>query len=116
MPGTLPADGDRDGDATILVQCDGAIATVVLNRPDKLNALTRRMWIRLGEGFAQLDGDDRLRCIVIRGAGAKAFAPGNDIAEFAAERSSVEQARAYGDDMRRAIEAIGGGGQRAAAP
>jgi len=93
---------------TILLERDGAIATVVLNRPDKLNALTRRMWIRLGEAFAELDRDDALRCIVIRGAGTRAFAPGNDIAEFAAERSSVEQARAYGEDMRRAIEAIGG--------
>ena len=93
---------------TILVQRDGAIATVVLNRPDKLNALTRQMWVRLGRVFDQLHADDGLRCIVIRGAGTKAFAPGNDIAEFAAERSSVEQARAYGDDMRRAIEAIGG--------
>src|SRR3954465_657402 len=93
---------------TLLLERDGAIATVVLNRPDKLNALTRRMWIRLGEAFAELGRDDALRCMVIRGAGTRAFAPGNDIAEFAAERSSVEQARAYGEDMRRAIEAIGG--------
>ena len=97
-----------DGDDTLLVQRDGAIATVVLNRPDKLNALTRRMWIRLGEVFAQLDAEDALRCIVIRGAGTQAFAPGNDIGEFATQRSCVEQARAYGDDMRRAIEAITG--------
>jgi enoyl-CoA hydratase/carnithine racemase len=93
-------------EATILVQRAGAIATVVLNRPDKLNALTRTMWAQLGQAFDQLDGDDDVRCIVIRGAGTKAFAPGNDISEFATERSSVEQARAYGTDMRRTIEAI----------
>jgi enoyl-CoA hydratase/carnithine racemase len=91
---------------TILVQRDGAIATVVLNRPEKLNALTRPMWKRLGEAFAALSADDEVRCIVIRGAGTKAFAPGNDISEFATERSNVEQARAYGEDMRRTIEAI----------
>ena len=90
----------------ILVQRDGATATVVLNRPEKLNALTRPMWRRLGEVFAELGTDAGLRCIVIRGAGTKAFAPGNDISEFATERSNVEQARAYGDDMRRTIEAI----------
>ena len=94
-------------DDTILVHRDAAIATVVINRPDKLNALTRAMWQRLGQVFAELDGDAELRCLVIRGAGTRAFAPGNDIAEFAAERSNVAQARAYGDDMRRAIEAIG---------
>ena len=92
---------------TILIQREGAIATVVLNRPEKLNALTRPMWKRLGEIFDELSADDTLRCIVIRGAGEKAFAPGNDISEFATERSNVEQARAYGEDMRRTIEAIG---------
>lgn len=91
---------------TILVQRDGAVATVVLNRPDKLNALIRPMWARLGRAFEQLDADDDLRCIVIRGAGTRAFAPGNDISEFETERSNVEQARAYGEEMRRTIAAI----------
>jgi enoyl-CoA hydratase len=94
-------------ESTILVQRDGAIATVVLNRPEKLNALTRQMWARLGQVFEELHADDELRCIVIRGAGTKAFAPGNDIAEFETERSNVEQGRAYGNDMRRTIESIG---------
>ncbi|HUP96791.1 MAG TPA: enoyl-CoA hydratase/isomerase family protein, partial [Usitatibacter sp.] len=84
----------------------GPIATVVLNRPEKLNALTRPMWRRLGEVFIELSASESVRCIVLRGAGHKAFAPGNDISEFATERSDVEQARAYGDDMRRTIEAI----------
>jgi enoyl-CoA hydratase len=91
---------------TILIERDGAIATVVLNRPDKLNALTRPMWKRLGDAFEELCADDSVRCIVIRGAGTRAFAPGNDISEFETERSNVEQARAYGEDMRRTIEAI----------
>lgn len=93
---------------TILVERDGAIATVVLNRPEKLNALTRPMWKRLGEVFEELSADDAVRCIVIRGAGTKAFAPGNDIGEFATERSNVEQACSYGETMSRTIEAIAG--------
>ena len=91
---------------TILVQRDGAIATVVLNRPAKLNALTKPMWQRLGDAFIALDGDESVRCIVIRGAGEKAFAPGNDISEFETERSNVEQAKAYGAVMSRTIDAI----------
>ncbi|MFZ3320796.1 MAG: enoyl-CoA hydratase-related protein [Usitatibacter sp.] len=83
------------------------MATVVLNRPEKLNALTRTMWKRLGDVFIELSTDDSIRCVILRGAGTKAFAPGNDISEFATERSNVEQARAYGEDMRRTIEAIG---------
>jgi len=92
---------------TVLVERDGAIATVILNRPEKLNALTRPMWKRLGDVFLDLSQDDSVRCIVIRGSGTKAFAPGNDISEFATERSNVEQARAYGEDMRRTITAMG---------
>jgi enoyl-CoA hydratase len=90
----------------ILVARDGAIAVVTLNRPEKLNALTRPMWQRLGEAFEELSADDALRCIVLRGAGEKAFAPGNDISEFARERSDVEQARAYGRIMHHTIDAI----------
>jgi len=92
---------------TILVHDpDGPIATVILNRPEKLNALTRPMWRRLGDVFLELSAKDGIRCIVLRGAGTRAFAPGNDISEFTTERSNVEQARAYGQDMRRTIEAI----------
>ena len=92
---------------TLLVQRDGDIATVVLNRPEKLNALTKPMWERLGDAFLELSADDAVRCVIIRGAGEKAFAPGNDIAEFDRERANVEQARAYGKVMTRTIEAIG---------
>jgi enoyl-CoA hydratase/carnithine racemase len=91
---------------TILLQRDGPVATVVLNRPEKLNALTRSMWQRLGEAIAGLSDDDAIRCIVVRGAGGKAFAPGNDISEFETERANVEQARAYGADMHRTLAAF----------
>ena len=93
-------------DTIVVTGAAGPIATVVLNRPEKLNALTRPMWRRLGDAFTELSASESVRCIVIRGAGTKAFAPGNDIAEFATERSNVGQARAYGEDMRRTIEAI----------
>jgi enoyl-CoA hydratase/carnithine racemase len=83
----------------ILIERDGAIATVVLNRPAKLNALTRAMWRNLGMAIAALSDDDTVRCVVVRGAGERSFSPGNDIAEFATERANREQAIAYGRDM-----------------
>ncbi len=83
-------------DDVVLVDRDADIATVTLNRPDKLNALTKPMWQRIGGVMAELSADENLRCVVIRGAGDRAFAPGNDIAEFASERSNSQQARAYG--------------------
>jgi len=90
----------------ILVERDGPIATVVLNRPDKLNALTKPMWQRLDEAVRELSADDALRCVVLRGAGGKAFAPGNDIAEFATERANAAQGKAYGRVMHGALDAI----------
>src|SRR2546428_11835456 len=94
---------------TVLARREGAIATVVLNRPEKLNALTKPMWRRLGDVFLEFEADDTLRCILLRGAGEKAFAPGNDIAEFENERSDIEQAREYGLVMARTIDASGRG-------
>ena len=76
----------------ILLQRDGDIATVVLNRPDKLNAFTIDGWRLLGDIFLQLDRDDSVRCVLLRGAGEKAFSPGNDISEFETARSNKRQA------------------------
>ena len=90
----------------VLVERDGAIATVTLNRPEKLNALTRSMWQDLGAAISRLSDDDALRCIVVRGAGEKAFSPGNDIGEFATERSNKQQARAYGRVMHATAHAL----------
>jgi len=85
---------------------DDAIATVVLNRPEKLNALTKSMWRSLGDTITELSVDDRLRCIILRGAGEKAFSPGNDIGEFATERANKAQAIAYGAVMHAALQAL----------
>ena len=91
---------------TVLLQRDGAIATVVLNRPHKLNAMTKPMWGRLGEVLRELQADDSLRCTVLRGAGEKSFSPGNDISEFETERSNPEQAKDYGRLMHGTLTAL----------
>jgi enoyl-CoA hydratase/carnithine racemase len=90
----------------LLVERDGDVATVVLNRPDKLNALTRPMWRMLGDAFEALSADGSVRCVVVRGAGERAFSPGNDISEFATQRSNKAQAIDYGRDMHRTANAI----------
>jgi enoyl-CoA hydratase/carnithine racemase len=90
----------------LLVERDGDVATVVLNRPEKLNALTRPMWRMLGDAFEALSADGSVRCVVVRGAGERAFSPGNDISEFATQRSNKAQAIDYGRDMHRTASAI----------
>jgi len=90
----------------ILVSRAGVIATVALNNPERLNALNRAMWARLGVVMRELSDDDALRCIVVRGAGEKAFAAGADIAEFATERADSRQAKAYGELIHGTMQAI----------
>jgi enoyl-CoA hydratase/carnithine racemase len=91
---------------TILIERDGPIATVLLNRPQKLNALTKAMWRTLGERVGALSDDDAVRCVILRGAGEKAFSPGNDIAEFATERGNKAQAIEYGHLMHATLDAL----------
>ncbi len=91
---------------TILVGRDDFVATVTLNRPEKLNAMTKPMWQRLGEVMAELEADDTLRCVVLRGAGGKSFSPGNDISEFETDRSNAEQAKSYGEILHRTLTAL----------
>jgi len=91
---------------SIAVTRAGPIATVVLNRPEKLNALTKPMWKALGAAIDTLSADDTLRCVILRGAGDKAFSPGNDIGEFAVERANKAQAIDYGRIMHATARSI----------
>ena len=91
---------------TILLQRDAAIATVALNNPEKLNALSFAMWMRLGEVMRELEADESLRCIVLRGAGDKAFAAGADIAEFEQRRANARVAKDYGDKIEGTMRAV----------
>ena len=85
---------------------DGGVATLTLNRPDKLNALTKALWRELGEAVRALDADEGVRCVILRGAGERAFSPGNDISEFETERSTAARARSYGALMHETLAAL----------
>ncbi|HKW22609.1 MAG TPA: enoyl-CoA hydratase-related protein [Ktedonobacterales bacterium] len=66
----------------ILVEREEPIATAVINRPDKLNALNWDLIAELADELEKLDADDSIGCIVLTGAGDRAFAAGADIAEM----------------------------------
>mgnify|MGYP001368715311 FL=1 len=98
---------EEDVTDTVLVdQDDDGIVIVTLNRPHKLNAFTKAMWGRMGEVFRELGANESVRCVVIRGAGERAFGPGNDISEFKTDRSNARQAKQYGDLMHGTIQAL----------
>jgi enoyl-CoA hydratase len=69
---------------------EGAVATVVFDRPAALNAMTWRMYEQLGEACARIRREDGLRVAVFRGAGGKAFIAGTDIAQFQAFRGGED--------------------------
>lgn len=79
----------------ISVSRAGTVVTVAIDNPDKLNALTVAMWQDLARVLRELSADEALRCIVLRGAGDKAFAAGADIAQFAQVRATREQGIKY---------------------
>ena len=91
---------------TVLVARDGAIATVTLNAPEKLNALDLSTWTRLGEIMVELSADEALRCVVLRGAGDKAFAAGADIGEFQTVRRNSKVSKIYGERVAATMQAV----------
>ncbi len=90
----------------ILVQQDGPVATVILNRPRMRNAINLAMWAeiaRLTEAFGK---DDAVRAVVYRGAGTAAFASGADISEFPESRKDAETAQRYNATTAAAYAAV----------
>jgi enoyl-CoA hydratase len=74
---------------SILVERDERVGIVTLNRPEQLNALNFQLVHELGDALETFDRDETIGCIVITGAGEKAFAAGADIKEMA-DKSPVE--------------------------
>jgi enoyl-CoA hydratase/carnithine racemase len=90
----------------VYFQRDGSIATVVLNNPEKMNAMSFDMWMRLGEIMRELEADETVRCIVLRGAGEQAFAAGADISEFEKVRTNSKVAKDYGTKIEGTMRAV----------
>jgi enoyl-CoA hydratase/carnithine racemase len=78
----------------LLVEENDLICTLTLNRPDKRNLLTPTMLVKIDEELKRLDDEGKVRCVVIRGAGDKAFSSGYDIAAI----GDNDMMRDYEDD------------------
>ena len=90
---------------TILVE-RGAVTTLTLNRPDKLNALNKLLLTELLAALRELAADSAVRCAVMTGAGEKAFAAGADIAAMATMTAAEARAfAALGHEVGAAMEA-----------
>ncbi len=61
---------------------EGRVGKIVIDRPDKMNALTVEMRRDYGEAVRELGEDKDVRVVIVRGAGDRAFSAGGDVAEF----------------------------------
>jgi len=68
----------------LLYHKDGGVVVITINRPDKLNALNKDTIKELNKAMISADKDSEIGCIILTGAGEKAFVAGADISEFAA--------------------------------
>ena len=85
---------------------EGAVVNVTLDHPAKLNVLDMAGWDALGALFEELAGDDSVRCVVLRGAGGRAFSAGSDIGAFGAQRSTPEQVARYAVAVERGLKGV----------
>jgi enoyl-CoA hydratase len=90
----------------VLTARDGPVATVTLNRPEAMNALSRALRAELAAAMRGLAADESIRAIVLTGAGERAFTAGLDLKELGADTSNLGAANAEGADENpvRAIE------------
>lgn len=84
---------------------DGAVLTVLFNRPEARNAMTFAMYDGLEEACARADGDDSVRVMVLRGAGGRAFVAGTDISQFSTFTSG-DDGIAYEERITRVVNRL----------
>jgi enoyl-CoA hydratase/carnithine racemase len=82
--------------SALLVDVTDGVATITLNRPEKLNAYNAAMGAELAQAFAALDGDDQVRVIVVTGAG-RAFCAGADLSSAGGDTFNYDKRRERGE-------------------
>ncbi len=75
---------------TIIYEFNAGVLTITMNRPDSYNAFNEQMKRDLSDAFKEAEKDKAVRCIVLRGAGAKAFSSGQDLKEHQGSSRSLK--------------------------
>lgn len=89
--------------AELVVESDGPVRIVTLNRPEQLNAFTDELHTAFAHMWSQLDADDDVRAVVLTGAG-RAFSTGGSLADFELRRSDFGVRRRAMREARRLVE------------
>lgn len=91
---------------SIRIEQTPQVATVWIDNTTKRNAISRAMWIEMGEAFVGFARSETLRCIVLRGAGEDAFGSGADISEFSTTRANKEMATEFARHVHGAMAQV----------
>src|SRR5213075_1387391 len=86
---------DQPITSKMLAEKDGAVGRIIFNNPARHNAVSLDMWQAVSQIMDDFNADDRVRVIVLTGAGGKAFVSGADISKFEDERSTREAVERY---------------------
>lgn len=90
----------------LLVEKNGSIATLLINRPEKKNSFSLAMFKRLGQILDELESDDTVKVLIVKGVDETAFSSGADISEFLENRFSAQIAKEYNDATLASIEKL----------
>lgn len=90
----------------IYVEKNGYIATLMLNRPEKRNSLSRAMFQTILDNLEALRIDSSIKVLIVRGVNEVAFSSGANISEFLDVRYATNHAKAYNDLALKAIDAL----------
>ncbi|MCU0454165.1 MAG: enoyl-CoA hydratase-related protein [Bacteroidetes bacterium] len=88
---------------TLLTDVRNGVLTITMNRPDVYNALNEAMKKELNDAFKEAEKNAEVRCIVLRGAGQKAFCSGQDLKEHQGKKRSLKESlqKSYNPLIRR---------------
>ena len=79
----------------LLLEKDGPLAWIVFNQPEKRNAVSQEMWELMADYVEDIAADDRVRVVILRGAGDRAFVAGADISQFKDKRKNMADEENY---------------------
>lgn len=93
-------------DPVLLFEKRDGVATLTLNRPGSMNALSRELRSALLDAFRDVSGDDSIRVVILTGAGDRAFCAGLDLKELGGSEGETRRAIGGGGDLVGAIESV----------
>jgi enoyl-CoA hydratase/carnithine racemase len=90
----------------LVLEKDGPIGWIIFNQPEKRNAVSQEMWQLMPDYVQDLETDDAIRVVILRGAGERAFVAGADISQFKDRRRNAADEAEYSKISARGQESL----------